>query len=457
MRLYTQNVDCLDTNIPPLATKVPLNEKGPWPLTIQLHGGLGEMVCTKCGELNKFDGSLFEGPEAPLCEQCRHLDEVRTTFGGKRSHGIGRVRPRIVLYNEETPDATAIGAVVKADLRRVPDAVIVVGTTLKIPGVRRIVKELCQVTRSRRDGFTAWLNIDPEPQGPEFRDCWDLVVAGRCDDVAELVNLPRWDEPAVEDSCMVTGHPDREESAKLDVEREHLEVILGAKPSLLPEADSQLKLEEVSPSNEAKSKLIGQTQGGMLTPIASPRIRTALPDASNKNKIKQGKLLFPAVKANKAKSTPKTTAEKESKKPAAPKSTKAPKVTKRREVRKGQKQAKAKNPLPFKATKIVPLVEGKPEVKTPQKALPHDGDSSDLSSPPREDYSDDIPSVLPSLRDPLRPAPMVLKQHMATPDPITAEADSAKRPSTPPCHRRQASLDTISPRSRPRGMVNLID
>src|SRR5580700_2394404 len=52
MRLYTQNVDGIYTALEPLATTVPLNPKGPWPRTIQLHGGLEKMVCTKCGELS---------------------------------------------------------------------------------------------------------------------------------------------------------------------------------------------------------------------------------------------------------------------------------------------------------------------------------------------------------------------------------------------------------------------
>ena len=190
MRLYTQNIDTLDTQMPPLATNVPLNTKGPWPTTVQLHGGLEKMVCTKCSHLESFNASLFEGPKPPLCEKCKDYDRKRTN-AGKRSHGIGTLRPRIVLYNEYNQDEEAIGNVCKADLRRVPDAVIVVGTSLSIPGVRRIVKKMCQVTRSRRNGITVWINIDPEPQRAEFKNCWDFVVRGKCDDIAGLVNLPR--------------------------------------------------------------------------------------------------------------------------------------------------------------------------------------------------------------------------------------------------------------------------
>lgn len=193
MRLYSQNVDGIDTALEPLKTNVPLNLKGPWPKTVQLHGGLEKMVCTKCGKLSDFDGALFEGPETPSCLECEETDAIRMA-GGLRSHGIGRLRPRMVLYNEFNPDEEAIGAVSHADIKNRPDAVIVVGTSLKVPGIRRLAREMCKSTRDRRGGFTAWINVDPEPVGADLKDCWDMVVRAECDGVARYVNLPPWDD-----------------------------------------------------------------------------------------------------------------------------------------------------------------------------------------------------------------------------------------------------------------------
>ncbi|RDA84678.1 hypothetical protein CP532_3499 [Ophiocordyceps camponoti-leonardi (nom. inval.)] len=206
LRLYSQNIDCIDTSMDPLYTTVPLEHKAPWPPTIQLHGGLQKMVCTKCGDLKPFNGDLFDGPEPPPCAECQKTDEVRTAFAGKRSHGIGRLRPRFVLYNEFNPDEEAIGKVVRADLKARPDAVVVVGTTLKVPGTRRLVKEMCQVARGRKDGFTAWINIDPQPKGHDFKDCWDLVVRSRCDDVAKLAELPPYDCEIGDDYLVSPDH-----------------------------------------------------------------------------------------------------------------------------------------------------------------------------------------------------------------------------------------------------------
>lgn len=209
MRLYTQNVDGIDTSLPPLVTTVPLSMKGPWPRTIQLHGGLEKMVCSKCNHLSDFEAALFEGPLPPPCTACMETDKVRTDHAGKRSHGIGRLRPRIVLYNEHNPDEEAIGTVVSADLRTRPDAVIVVGTSMKIPGVRRIVREMCGVVRGRKDGLTVWVNHEPPPVGKEFEDCFDLVVKGACDEVASRADMRRWDDHRVDNELCTSSEVER--------------------------------------------------------------------------------------------------------------------------------------------------------------------------------------------------------------------------------------------------------
>lgn len=194
LRLYTQNIDGIETSLPPLATEVPLKHKAPWPRTIQLHGGLEKMMCQKCRHISNFEPDLFDGPTPPLCPECVSLDSLRTVEAGKRSHGIGRLRPRIVLYNEHNPDEEAIGAVTTSDLRQRPDAVIVVGTSLKIGAVKRIVREMCGIVRDRRIGTAIWINRDPVPPRKEFEDAFDLIVKGDADEVAKIAGLKQWDD-----------------------------------------------------------------------------------------------------------------------------------------------------------------------------------------------------------------------------------------------------------------------
>lgn len=258
LRLYSQNVDGIDTSLEPLTTKVPLNMKAPWPKTIQLHGGLDKTVCQRCGHLADFDASLFEGSEPPGCQECIITDAVRSA-AGLRSHGIGRLRPRMVLYDEHPFDADAIGAVSEADLKARPDAVIVVGTSLKIRGIRRLAKEMCSITRSKRGGFTAWVNYDPEPTDIYFKDCWDMVIKGECDEVARLVNLPKWDDNDVGEWKRMEGNTTEKKNSKP-------EVLVESKPALV-------------------------NLQGLHTPADSPRPQRQSPEPS-KFKLTQPPLLF---------------------------------------------------------------------------------------------------------------------------------------------------------------------
>ncbi|KAK0703772.1 DHS-like NAD/FAD-binding domain-containing protein [Lasiosphaeria miniovina] len=455
MRLYSQNIDSIDTQMPPLATNVPLNTKGPWPTTVQLHGGLEKMVCTKCGHLEAFNASLFEGPEPPLCEKCREQDQVRTAFAGKRSHGIGRLRPRIVLYNEYNPDEEAIGNVSKADLRRVPDAVIVVGTSLKIPGVRRIVKEMCQLTRSRRDGITAWLNLDPEPQGVEFKDCWDLVVRGKCDDIAELVNLPRWDQQDIgdRDSYMVTGDELKEKRLADSLNRARVDVLLERKRK----RDTPEDLEPARPPAVERTptstlfRLAEQVEGGMPTPSASPRIRSPLPvgkvsgNVSSKGKTKQSTLAFGSLDAPKTKS-----------------SSSVP-IKGKTAVQRKPRQPKKDQPKPpkdklnrldraFKATKSTATKPPKALNEKLVLGLKPCGLPSPL------ELSTDLPSLsaLPALRPPTKTQAFIsqTEESAATSSELSLYISSSP-PATPVLGPKMT--ETISPTSKPQSLSHLID
>lgn len=212
LRLYSQNIDGIDTSLEPLTTSVPLRKdaEGKWPRTVQLHGGLDKMVCIKCHELSDFDADLFSGPDAPPCPRCEEINDIRTNHEGKRSHGIGRLRPRMVLYNEHNPDDVAIGKVTQEDLRKRPDAVIVAGTTLKVPGVKRIVREMCGVVKDRRGGVTIWINNDPPPISKDLEDCFDIIVQGPCDEVARHAAMRKWWQPSDATSCSDVDVSDEE-------------------------------------------------------------------------------------------------------------------------------------------------------------------------------------------------------------------------------------------------------
>ena len=405
LRLYSQNIDGIDTNMEPLATNIPLNPKGPWPTTIQLHGGLQKSVCIKCGQLEPLDAGLFDGPEAPLCETCKVDDEVRTTYAGKRSHGIGRLRPRFVLYNEYNPDEEAIGNVCRSDLKSRPDAVIVVGTSLKVPGTRRLVKELCQVAKGRKDGFTAWINVDPEPKGVEFKDCWDMVVRAKCDVVANEVALPPWDF-SVGDDYMVSPEQDSENQKRWS--------------SLSPRFEVQVPV---------KSKQVENVQA-IPTPRPSPKLSPAkekqVKAAKKPGKTKQTQLSFgdqPAAQVKNAK-PPKKAGGGKRKRPLA------------------NSQPKTTVMDSFKATKNV--TERGLEEKD------HSGTTGDDAIHRKLSFE------LPSLR-PQPPDSVPILMHKAElPSDASTETISAY-PSTPNTPERPLPRETISPKNVPSGFTHLID
>ena len=60
----------------------------------------------------------------------------------------------MVLYNGQNPNNKAIGSVIISNLRARLDAFIVTGIILKVPGVRRIIREMCRLVRDQVDSVT---------------------------------------------------------------------------------------------------------------------------------------------------------------------------------------------------------------------------------------------------------------------------------------------------------------
>ncbi|KAG8781647.1 hypothetical protein FRC16_002813, partial [Serendipita sp. 398] len=125
------------------------------PRCIPLHGTLKSIHCTSCGSTSPLSQhtSLFSQGFAPPCMQCSEFEHTRQLVG-KRLRGVGIMRPSIVLYNEDHREGESVGDVVRKDLtggrtkRAPPDLLIVAGTSLKVPGTKRIVKEFSKAARS---------------------------------------------------------------------------------------------------------------------------------------------------------------------------------------------------------------------------------------------------------------------------------------------------------------------
>ncbi|KAG2017707.1 hst3 protein, variant 2 [Coprinopsis cinerea AmutBmut pab1-1] len=140
---------------------LPPNPAPETPRCIPLHGTLQEMYCQACRRsfpLQDHLPSLSAG-QPPDCPECTNLEKARA-MSGKRLRGIGRLRPSVVLYNEAHHDGESVGDVVQKDLigsskgkgKSGADLLLVVGTSLKVPGTKRMVREFAKAVKSRGVG-----------------------------------------------------------------------------------------------------------------------------------------------------------------------------------------------------------------------------------------------------------------------------------------------------------------
>lgn len=180
LRLYTQNIDGIDTQLEPLKTEIPLPSQKPWPKTIQLHGNLRTVRCLgNPTHRFDFDQNDFQDDE-PMCRICDN--EIKASRK-RRSGSV--IRPRVLLYGDNSSaDFDSINKVIRHDLSAKPDAVVVVGTALKVNLPKILAREMC-VKAQQAGRFTAWINLKPPPSDLE---CFDMVVKGDCEDIAMHVS-----------------------------------------------------------------------------------------------------------------------------------------------------------------------------------------------------------------------------------------------------------------------------
>lgn len=120
------------------------------PSVIPLHGTLDSMHCTKCHHVEPLDKhlSILDQGNSIFCPKCKAANASRNALG-ERSRGTGVMKVSVVLYGEEHAQAARVGEIAEKDLLKSarPDYLIVAGTTLKIPGVKKLVKELARVIK----------------------------------------------------------------------------------------------------------------------------------------------------------------------------------------------------------------------------------------------------------------------------------------------------------------------
>lgn len=142
------------------------------PRCIPLHGTLQMLHCQICNHsfpLEDHISSLTSGTP-PNCPECTAMERTRQLVG-KRPRGVGKLRPSVVLYNEAHKDGEGVGEVVRKDLigsskgkgKGGADLLLVVGTSLRVPGTKRMVREFAKAVHSRGTSKEGSTSAAPSP------------------------------------------------------------------------------------------------------------------------------------------------------------------------------------------------------------------------------------------------------------------------------------------------------
>ncbi|KAH9889646.1 hypothetical protein F4778DRAFT_385410 [Xylariomycetidae sp. FL2044] len=147
-----------------------------------LHGSLQSLRCFVCGKLCDWDEDGRESctlsGEQPECPHCAGATAARQEKG-KRALGVGKLRPDIVLYGEEHPQSDLISPIVQHDLSAGPDLLLILGTSLRVHGLKTMVKEFAKAVHSK-GGKVVFINFT-KPSESAWGDVIDYWIEWDCD------------------------------------------------------------------------------------------------------------------------------------------------------------------------------------------------------------------------------------------------------------------------------------
>lgn len=149
---------------------------------VHLHGSLDSLRCGLCARLTSWEdedrhATTLSG-EAPDCPWCT-ANSAKREGKGRRSLAIGRLRPDIVLYGEEHPSAHLVGPLITHDLSLGPDILLILGTSLRVHGLKVMVREFAKAVHGR-GGSVVFVN-QTKPPDSIWGDVIDYWIEWDCD------------------------------------------------------------------------------------------------------------------------------------------------------------------------------------------------------------------------------------------------------------------------------------
>lgn len=157
---------------------------------VLLHGSLESLRCFKCHKTTSWDEgdrllTTLAGT-VPSCPHCYSSSAAREAKG-RRSLEVGQLRPDIVLYGEAHPMEGHIGELTEHDIALGPDMLLIMGTSLKVDGLKRLVKEFAKAVHLR-GGKVVFVN-NTKPSESVWGELFDYWVSFDCDEwVKDLKN-----------------------------------------------------------------------------------------------------------------------------------------------------------------------------------------------------------------------------------------------------------------------------
>ena len=152
---------------------------------VPLHGDLENLRCTLCQGTFDWDldaTELFLQGMAPECSRCAAKSEDRQQRG-KRGVAVGSLRPNIVLYGENHPLDQLLAPLIPFDVGSGPEILIIMGTSLKVHGLQKIVREFAKRIHARKDGKGRVICVNrTKPAESIWENVIDDYVAMDCDD-----------------------------------------------------------------------------------------------------------------------------------------------------------------------------------------------------------------------------------------------------------------------------------
>ena len=195
LRCYTQNIDSLEKSLDlncgidsskfnELQLGLARSFRENWKDldVVQLHGNLHKLACTQC--LTHYEwtaecqAKLKEG-ENPECQNCYAKFQERLYSGKRLTGNIGMLRPDIVLYGENHPQSEILAKGLNIDMGMKCDLVLIMGTSLKVDGVKKLVRSVCKNVRER-GGKVVFVNKTPVAK--QFAHLVDYEILSDCDD-----------------------------------------------------------------------------------------------------------------------------------------------------------------------------------------------------------------------------------------------------------------------------------